>query len=87
VATEAEKKSETSDYSGTKAPENKEHVESNFQTGDESLIPGGRDGTKTNVGMSELDRDTVPNGATDTGQTRYGNSSPAYRHRSDRDKT
>ena len=87
MATETGKKSETSDYSGTKAPENKEHVESNFQSGDESLIPGGRDGAKTAVGMSELDRDTVPNGATDTGQTRYRNSSDVYRHRSDRDKT
>jgi hypothetical protein len=69
---DTEKKSETSDYSGTKAPENAEHVESRFRSRQDTLKPGGSHGATASVGMSELDRDTVPTGATNPGQTDYG---------------
>jgi hypothetical protein len=73
VPSEPNKQSQTGDYSGTKAPENKEHVESTFRHRGDSLKPGGSHGARAGVGVSELDRDTVPNGATDPGQTRYDN--------------
>ena len=72
MATDSEKKSETSDYSGTKAPENEEHVQSRIRSRDSSLTPGGAQGAKAAIGMSELDRESVPNGATSPGQTDYG---------------
>jgi len=84
VATQGNK-SETSDYSATKAPENKEHVQSDRQTHDDTLIPGGPNGAKAPVGMSELDRSTVPNGATNPGQTDYGEAPLLEVHRSDRE--
>ena len=80
-----EDKSETSDYSGTKAPENKEHVQSEHQTHDPRLIPGGPHGAKGLGGMSELDRSTVPNGAANPGQTDYGAPPLSEVHRSDRE--
>ena len=72
MANDRVKKEETTDYSSTKAPENQEHVQSEFHTDDAESKPGGPSGAKVPIGMPELDRDTVPNGATDTGQTRYG---------------
>lgn len=72
MATEAERNSETSDYSATKAPENAEHVESRARSRDDTLKPGGSHPAKAAVGMTALDRDTVPNGATDPRQTDYG---------------
>jgi hypothetical protein len=85
VPDDRDRNSTTSDYSGTKAPENQEHVQSEFQSDDPELKPGGRRGAKVPVGMPELDRDTVPNRATDTGQTRYGERPQSDRHGSDRD--
>lgn len=85
MANDRDRNSTTSDYSGTKAPENQEHVESEFQSDDPELTPGGRRGAKVPIGMPELDRDTVPNRATDTGQTRYGERPQSDRHGSDRD--
>jgi hypothetical protein len=85
MADDRGKKSETSDYSGTKAPENQGHVESKFQADDPRLKPGGARGAKVPIGMPELDRDTVPNGATDPGETRYGDRPRSDRHGSDRD--
>ena len=38
---EQDKGSDTGDYSATKAPENREHVESKRQSNDSSLKPGG----------------------------------------------
>ena len=69
------KKSETSDYSATKAPENAEHVESKARDRNDTLKPGGAHAATAAVGMTELDRDSVPSGATDPHQTDYG--SPA----------
>lgn len=81
-----EKKSDTSDYSGTKAPENAEHVESKSRSREDTLKPGGSHGAKTGIGMSELDRDTVPNGATSPGQTDYGTPPLIENDGSDRDR-
>jgi hypothetical protein len=71
VATDG-KKSETGDYSATKAPENAEHVESKARNRNDTLKPGGAHGATAAVGMTALDRDSVPNGATDPHQTDYG---------------
>jgi hypothetical protein len=62
----------TGDYSATEAPENRGHVESEGPAGDPSRRPGGARGAPADVGMSGVDRDTLPNGGTDTGQTDYG---------------
>ena len=64
---------DTSEYSSTKAPETrKEAEEREDDFSDPRLIPGGAEPrTHTLQGMAGLDRDTVPNLATDTGQTRY----------------
>ena len=56
-------KSNTSDYSATKAPENRDHVESEAQSGDPRLHPGGAHAASAGVGMQELDRDFVPSEA------------------------
>lgn len=85
MAQDTEKKSETGDYSGTKAGENQPHVESEFQTGDESLIPGGPTGSAAPIGMSGLERDEVPSAAVEPGQTDYGTPAAKDRHRSDRE--
>jgi hypothetical protein len=50
----------TSDYSATKAPENREHVESTPLPADPAQLPGGANGAAADVGMSELDREKVP---------------------------
>jgi hypothetical protein len=65
VATDdpTDKKSSTSDYSATKAPENRDHVESEAQSGDPRLHPGGAHAASAGVGMQELDRDSVPSEA------------------------
>ena len=55
------KESDTGDYSATKAPENREHVEAKRPSNDSSLKPGGPRGAPTDVGMSSLDTDTVGN--------------------------
>lgn len=53
------KESDTGDYSATKAPENREHVESEPQSNNSSLKPGGSRGAPMDVGMSSLDPDTI----------------------------
>jgi hypothetical protein len=63
---------DTAEYSSSKAPETKEHAEERDDVVDPRLIPGGAEPrTHTAQGMAGLDRDTVPNEANDTGQTRY----------------
>jgi hypothetical protein len=56
---------ETSDYSATVAPENREHVTSQTTTADPSLIPGGTHGAPADPGMSGLHREDVPSQADD----------------------
>jgi hypothetical protein len=63
---------DTSEYSSTKAPETAEPAQEKDPVVDSRLIPGGAEPrSDTAQGMAGLDRETVPNGATDTGQTRY----------------
>ena len=50
---------DTGDYSATKAPENRPHVESKIAAAP-AQKPGGLFGTPSDVGMSALDRQTVP---------------------------
>ena len=59
----AGKKSDSGDYSATKAPENRDHVESEAQSGDPRLHPGGAHAAAAGVGMQELDRGCVPSEA------------------------
>jgi hypothetical protein len=59
------KKSETSDYSATKAPENREHVESDAPPQRTTLKPGGAHGATAPVGMAEIDLRTIPSLAVD----------------------
>jgi hypothetical protein len=63
---------DTAEYSATKAPENKEHVESRSPSGDPRLLPGGAHGAKAAVGISELDHDQVPSGASDLDLIDFG---------------
>ena len=67
---------DTSEYSSTKAPETRDEAEERVTTVDPRLIPGGAEPrSHAPQGMDALDRDTVTNGATDTGQTRYRDTS------------
>ena len=53
------RRADTGDYSATKAPENRPHVESQVGAAP-AQRPGGLFGTPSDVGMSALDRHTVP---------------------------
>lgn len=69
-------KKDTSEYSATKAPETRAEAEETVSQPDPRLLPGGAEPrTHSAQGMAGLDRDTVPNAATDTGQTRYRDTS------------
>ena len=59
---------DTGDYSATKAPENREHVESTAPGQNPSQKPGGPHGVARDVGMSALHRNTVPRLAADAEQ-------------------
>jgi len=56
---------DTGDYSATKAPENREHVESTAPVRDSRQTPGGANPTPADVGMSGLHRRDVPSMADD----------------------
>ena len=63
---------DTSEYAPSKAPETRAEAEERVSHSDPRLIPGGAEPrTDSAQGMAGLDRETVPNGATDSGQTRY----------------
>ena len=63
---------DTSEYAPSKAPETRDEAEERVSQPDSRLIPGGAEPrTPSAQGMAGLERETVPNGATDTGQTRY----------------
>ena len=53
------RRADTGDYSATKAPENRPHVESKVAAAP-AQRPGGLSGTPADVGMSGLNRHTVP---------------------------
>jgi hypothetical protein len=56
----ADRKADTSDYSATKAPENREHVESHAPPKDSTLLPGGPHRATAEIGMQQLNREDVP---------------------------
>jgi hypothetical protein len=56
-------KTDTTDYSASRAPENRPSVESRATSGDRRLIPGGAMGSPAEVGMSGMDREQVPSKA------------------------
>jgi hypothetical protein len=64
---------DTSEYSATKAPENRDAVESS-PGADPAQTPGGEYGAEAESGMSGLDRDTVPSHGDDLGLTNQGNT-------------
>jgi hypothetical protein len=78
------KQPDTSEYSATKAPENRDHVES-APSGDPAQTPGGQQGAEGESGMSGLDRDTVPSHGDDLGLTHQGNNREGKPHSSSRD--
>lgn len=65
-------KSDTSDYSATKAPENAPHVESRPKPRDHTLTPGGAHGAAAGIGISDVDPDSLPGRALDPGQQWFG---------------
>jgi hypothetical protein len=50
----------TGDYSATKAPENRPHVESTARASDPAQRPGGAHGATANVGMEALYDEVQP---------------------------
>lgn len=68
-------KKDTGEYSSSKAPDTRDHAEEKAGNySDMRLIPGGAHGSDKPQGMDALDRESIPSGASDTGQTRYGDS-------------
>lgn len=63
---------DTTEYSGSKAPETRREAEEETEFSDERLQPGGARGSKADVGMSGLDRDTAVSGGESTGQEQHG---------------
>ena len=61
-----QKGTDTGDYSATKAPENREHVESKTTSMNPSQEPPTSHGVTVEVGMSGLHRSSVPSMANDT---------------------
>jgi hypothetical protein len=70
--TTSDAKAETHDSSGTKGPEDTEHVEPQPRSHDDTLKPGGSHGAAAGVGMSEVDPDALPGRALDPGQEWFG---------------
>ena len=66
------KRKDTTEYSGSKAPETRQEAEERTGVSDARLIPGGARGAKQDPGMSGLDRDQAVSGGQSTGQQRSG---------------
>lgn len=63
---------DTTEYSGSKAPETRREAEEQNGPSDERLKPGGARGSSADVGMSGLDRTETVSGGVSTGQQRVG---------------
>jgi hypothetical protein len=65
---------DTTEYAPSKAPDTREHAEERSPDAvkDARLLPGSSHGAPSDVGMSGLDRGTVPNGASSPEQTDFG---------------
>ena len=66
---------DTTEYSGSKAPETRREAEEDTEFSDPRLQPGGPRGSRADVGMSGMDRDVAVSGGDSTGQERYGEGS------------
>jgi hypothetical protein len=53
-------KTDTGEYSATKAPETRNHAEERETISDPRLMPGGAHGATSEIGMSAMDRADVP---------------------------
>jgi hypothetical protein len=67
-------KKDTAEYSATKAPETRKQAEEKTTVKDWRLQPGGEKGSPTRQGMAALDREALPSGAKDSGETSYGDT-------------
>lgn len=65
---------DTTEYAPSKAPETRAHAEDRSPEAvcDPKLLPGSKHGSPADVGMSGLDRSTVPNEAASPEQTDFG---------------
>jgi hypothetical protein len=65
---------DTTEYAPSKAPDTRAHAEDRSADAvvDERLLPGSAMGSPADVGMSGLDRASVPNGAASPEQTDFG---------------
>lgn len=68
------RKDDTAEYSASKAPETRQHAEERDAHVDPRLIPGGAHGSHADVGMSGMDRETVPSRALKPEERDYGRS-------------
>ena len=66
--------SDATDYSASKAPETQNAAEQNELSGDARLRPGGAHGSPTDPGMSSLDHDQQPSGASGMGMEDFGSA-------------
>jgi hypothetical protein len=65
---------DTAEYSASKAPETRREAEEKETVRDFRLIPGGKRGVESAVGMSAMDRDDVPSEAKNLDLVKYGDS-------------
>lgn len=65
---------DTSEYSASKAPETRQAATEQEPSGDPRLLPGGAHRASAEIGMSEMNREDVPNEAARTGLVHYGDT-------------
>jgi hypothetical protein len=69
-----EKKTDSTQYSASKAPETSRAAEEKDTIRDFRLIPGGRHGSQEPIGMSAMNREDVPSEGRDEDLANYGDS-------------
>ena len=74
-----DKTSSPTEYSATKAPENRPHVESTAAVNPATLRPGGATGSPVAIGISAVDRVDIPSGARKPEELAYGENPAAER--------
>jgi hypothetical protein len=62
-------RADSGDYSATKAPENRGHLESSEPRASAQQTPGGPAGAAVDIGMSALERENVPSLAGEVDQS------------------
>ena len=66
------RRKDTTEYSGSKAPETRREAEEQNGPSDSRLKPGGARGADMDVGMSSLDRDSAVSGGDSNRQEHFG---------------